>query len=257
MTDGNESDRAGAKLPAWKRPLDLLGGALGLIVSSPLIMLGMLLVALSDGRNPLYVSERIGRHGRTFRFIKIRTMIPNAAASRVDTTIAGDARLLPAGRLIRRFKLDELPQFWHVLRGQMSLVGPRPNVPREVALYTQEERRLLDVRPGITDFSSIVFADLAEVLANSADANIAYNQLVRPWKSELGLHYLQHMSLWQDIKLTFYTVSSMFARRWTLQRIVQDLRATRARDELCDLAMRTRPLAPRPPPGGTAIVTSR
>ena len=241
----------------WKRPFDLIGGALGLIVTSPLIVLALLLVALGDGRNPLYVSERIGRHGRSFRFIKIRTMIPNAAASRVDTTIAGDARLLPAGKLIRRFKLDELPQFWHVLRGEMSLVGPRPNVPREVALYTQEERRLLEVRPGITDFSSIVFADLAEVLANSADANIAYNQLVRPWKSELGLHYLQNMSLWQDFKLTLYTVSSMFARRWTLRRIVQDLRAGGARQELCELATRTHPLAPRPPPGGTAIVTSR
>jgi lipopolysaccharide/colanic/teichoic acid biosynthesis glycosyltransferase len=139
----------------------------------------------------------------------------------------------------------------------MSMVGPRPNVPREVAIYTTQERELLAVRPGITDISSIVFADLADTLAASPDPNIAYNQLVRPWKSRLGLHYVRHASLAGDLRIIFYTLSAVFARRWTLFRLSKVLRSTHAPEDLCRFVLRDEPLRPVPPPGADAIVTSR
>jgi lipopolysaccharide/colanic/teichoic acid biosynthesis glycosyltransferase len=240
-----------------RRLLDLVGGIVGTIAGAPVILCCALVIWLQDRRNPFYASERVGLGGRPFRCIKIRTMIPDASASRVDTTVVDDPRLLPAGRLIRAMKADELPQFWHVLTGRMSLVGPRPNVPREVRLYTVRERELLAVRPGITDYASIVFADLGTLLAGQADANIAYNQLVRPWKSSLGLHYLATQSVGTDLRILGYTLSNVFARGWTLRRIAAELARTGAPLELQRVAARSQPLAPTPPPGATAIVVSR
>ncbi len=242
---------------ALKRPLDLLAAVLALLLSAPFLLVALLLVFLQDFRNPLYVSERIGRGGRPFRFLKVRTMRVNSAASQVDTTVAGDPRLTRVGRTIRALKFDELPQFLHVLAGRMSMVGPRPNVPREVALYTGEELRLLSVRPGITDLASIVFADLAATLADAPDANIAYNQLVRPWKSRLGLQYLQGASLGSDLLVICYTISVLFARRWTLRRVAALLRASDAPEDLCRFVLRDAPLRPLPPPGSSEIVTTR
>jgi lipopolysaccharide/colanic/teichoic acid biosynthesis glycosyltransferase len=213
---------------ALKRPLDIVGAALALLLSAPFLALALLLVFLGDFHNPLYISERVGRAGIPFRFLKVRTMRTQAIVSHVDTTVAGDPRITPVGRAIRALKFDELPQFLHVLSGRMSMVGPRPNVPREVALYTKEEQRLLDARPGITDIASIVFSDLAATLADAPDPNIAYNQLVRPWKSRLGLHYLRCASLGADVRIICYTISVIFARQWTLRHIAALLRGTEA-----------------------------
>jgi lipopolysaccharide/colanic/teichoic acid biosynthesis glycosyltransferase len=240
-----------------KRTLDLLAAGSALLLTLPVSMAAVAAVWLCDGANPLYVSERVGRHGRPFRFLKIRTMVPYAAASAVDTTVAGDPRVTRVGRCIRALKLDELPQLLHVLSGRMSMVGPRPNVPREVALYTPEERALLAVRPGITDLSSIVFADLGDALREAADPNIAYNQLVRPWKSRLGLHYVRSASLGNDVRIIFYTVSVLCARRWTLGRLSALLRRSGAPADLSRFVLREEPLRPASPPGADAIVTSR
>src|SRR5207247_4709716 len=103
--------------------------------------------------------------------------------------------------LIRRYKLDELAQLWNVLKGDMSLVGPRPQVQRDVNLYTEEEYHLFDVKPGITDFSSIVFSDEGDILKGSSNPDLRYNQLIRPWKSRLGLFYARHHNFWIDLKL--------------------------------------------------------
>lgn len=250
---------AGAKAGAYalKRPLDVVVATIALLLSLPLTLLALGVVWLGDGGSPLYVSERIGRQGRPFRFLKIRTMLPQAIASTVDTTVAGDPRVTTVGRWIRALKLDELPQLLHVLTGQMSMVGPRPNVPREVALYTPAERGLLAARPGITDIASIVFADLADALGTAADPNIAYNQLVRPWKSRLGLHYVGCASLGNDLRIIGYTVSMVFARGWTLRRVSALLARTGAPAELCRFVLRQDPLQPTAPPGADAIVTSR
>ena len=241
-------------IPGWKRLFDMIGGAVTLIFAFPVIVFAMVLVWLSDFKNPLFVSNRIGQGGVPFRFLKIRTMVPNASANRVDTTIAGDPRITAVGRLIRSLKIDELPQFLNVVRGEMSLVGPRPNVPRETSRYTEKERRLLSVRPGVTDYSSIVFADLGKTLAGSGDPNVAYNQLVRPWKSALGLHYIETMSLASDVWLIFLTITEFIARRWTLGVLVSRLRATGASRELCEIASRVHPLTPAPPPGALEVV---
>lgn len=240
-----------------KRLLDFVGAIIALLVSAPLLLLTIIAVFVYDRRSPWYISERVGRGGIPFRFVKIRTMVPQAAAGDVDTTIAGDPRITSVGRLVRAAKLDELPQFLHVLSGRMSIVGPRPNVPREVALYTDEERALLLVTPGITDLASIVFADLGDALADVGDPNIAYNQLVRPWKSRLGLHYVRHATLSDDLQIICYTVTVLFARSWTLQRISVLLRRAGASAELCDFVLRKYPLKPLAPPGADAIVVSR
>ena len=240
-----------------KRPFDVLVATAVLLLSLPLTLLALGVVCLCDLNSPLYVSERIGCQGRPFRFLKIRTMVPQASASTVDTTVAGDRRVTIAGGWIRALKLDELPQLLHVLTGRMSMVGPRPNVPREVALYTAEERGLLAARPGITDIASIVFADLGRALGNAPDPDIAYNQLVRPWKSRLGLHYMSCASLGNDLRIIGYTVSVLFARRWTLRRISALLARTGAPTELCRFVLREEPLRPLPPPGADDIVTSR
>jgi lipopolysaccharide/colanic/teichoic acid biosynthesis glycosyltransferase len=240
-----------------KRLLDLLGGTAALLVSLPLISIAALAVWLSDRNSPWFLSERVGRHGQTFRFIKIRTMIPQASQNEVDTTVAGDPRITPVGRIIRALKIDELPQFIHVLSGRMSMVGPRPNVPREVALYTAVERQLLAVRPGITDIASIVFADLGDALAAAPDPNIAYNQLVRPWKSRLGLHYVHCATLAIDLRIIGYTLTVLCARAWTLGRLSALLRSSGAPADLCRFVLRQDPLQPAPPPGAAAIVTSR
>jgi lipopolysaccharide/colanic/teichoic acid biosynthesis glycosyltransferase len=240
-----------------KRVIDLCCAAVAFVLTLPLLLLCMSAVWLSDRGNPFYVSERVGLRGRSFRFLKIRTMVPGASASGVDTTVHGDARITALGRWIRALKFDELPQFLHVLLGHMSMVGPRPNVPREVAIYTLEERGLLAVRPGITDIASIAFADLAEALINSTDPNIDYNQLVRPWKSRLGLHYIRCSSISNDLCIMFYTASGFVARRWTLGQLAGLLRRSGASEDLCRFVLRDQPLRPVPPPGADSIVTSR
>ena len=240
-----------------KRALDIPLAAFALLLTLPLSVLVIVAVWLGDRGNPLYVSERVGRDGRGFRFLKIRTMVMETGASTVDTTVSGDPRVTAVGRWVRALKLDELPQLLHVLSGRMSMVGPRPNVPREVALYTVEERRLLTVRPGITDIASIVFADLAEALSGAPDPNIAYNQLVRPWKSRLGLHYLSSATLANDLRIIYYTATALVARRYTLRQLSRLLRRTGAPEDLCRFVLREEPLRPLPPPGAHAIVTSR
>lgn len=242
---------------AGKRAFDVLAATVALLLTLPFMLAALAAVWLADRHNPLYLSERIGRDGAPLRFLKIRTMVPRAHASAIDTTVAGDPRITAIGRYIRVLKLDELPQLLHVLSGRMSMVGPRPNVPREVALYTAEERGLLEARPGITDIASIVFADLATALGGVEDPNIAYNQLVRPWKSRLGLHYVRSASLSADLSIIFCTVSLLFARRWTLRRISNQLRRGGAPEDLCRFVLREEPLRPLPPPGAAAVVTSR
>jgi hypothetical protein len=145
-----------------------------------------------------------------------------------------------------------------VLKGEMSLVGPRPNVKRETDIYTSEEKRLLSVRPGITDLASIVFSDEADILAGSPDPDIRYNQLIRPGKSRLGLFYVDHSgSVGLDLQIIWLTVRSSFDRRGALS-AVSRLVARRGGDpNLSALALRSHSLRPEPPPGATQVVTSR
>ena len=155
-----------------KRLFDIVGSSLGLIVASPVLLPVMFLVWKQDGHSPFYVAPRIGKGGKQFKMVKLRSMIINADKSGVDSTGVNDQRITKIGHFIRRYKLDELTQLWNVLIGDMSLVGPRPNVQRETDLYTVLERKLLTVKPGITDISSIVFSDEGDILKDVEDPDI-------------------------------------------------------------------------------------
>ena len=189
--------------------------------------------------------------------VKLRSMVVNADKSGVDSTGANDQRITNVGHFIRRYKLDELTQLWNVLIGDMSLVGPRPNVRRETDLYTQVEKRLLSVKPGITDFASIVFSDEGDILKDSEDPDIAYNQLIRPGKGYLGLFYIDHRSFWLDIRLCILTVIAIASKDRALNGVCSIMRSLGAKKEILLIAGRTDQLQPMPPPGASRIVTSR
>jgi lipopolysaccharide/colanic/teichoic acid biosynthesis glycosyltransferase len=240
-----------------KRLFDVTASAFGLVLASPVLLPVMFLVWRQDRHSPFYVAPRVGRNDQPFKMIKLRSMVINADKSGVDSTGANDNRITAVGQFIRRYKLDELTQLWNVFKGDMSLVGPRPNVKRETDLYTPVERKLLGVKPGITDISSIVFSDEGDILKDQPDPDIAYNQLIRPGKSMLGLLYIENQSLWLDIKLCFLTVIAVLSREKALAGVQKILKDINAPDEALQLAQRTQALVPRPPPGGDRIVTSR
>lgn len=241
-----------------KRAFDVVASSIGLVLAGPVILPVMFLVWRQDGFSPFYVAPRVGIKGSTFNMVKLRSMVKNADRTGVDSTGANDQRITPVGHFIRRFKLDEVTQLWNVLKGDMSLVGPRPNVKRETDLYTEVERHLLDVRPGITDFSSIVFSDEGDVLKDQADPDIAYNQLIRPGKSILGLFYVANRSLLVDIRLCWLTVfAALGSRRQALEGVARLLSELGAPAELVALSRRETPLVPTPPPGAATIVTNR
>jgi lipopolysaccharide/colanic/teichoic acid biosynthesis glycosyltransferase len=175
----------------------------------------------------------------------------------VDSTSATDVRITPLGSFIRRFKLDEIPQLLNVIKGEMSLVGPRPNVRREVDLYTDEELKLLRVNPGISDIASIVFSDEGEILQSEEDPDIAYNQLIRPWKSRLGLFYISHQNFLLDLKVIWITVIAIVSRKAALKKVVSLLSNLNAPDDLKKISLREEKLVATAPPGTNVIVKSR
>lgn len=240
-----------------KRSLDIVVAVVGLVLASVVLLPVMFLVWRQDGHSPFYMAPRVAKDGGMFTMVKMRSMVKNADKSGVDSTAAGDMRITPVGHFIRRYKLDELTQLWNVLWGDMSLVGPRPQVKRDVDLYTAEERGLLEVRPGITDFSSIVFSDEGEILAGKEDPDIAYNQLIRPWKSRLGLFYIAHRSFGLDIQLIWLTAVAILSKPRALKGVVAILERLNAPAEMIAVSRRDRDLVPTPPPGADRIVTSR
>lgn len=240
-----------------KRLLDIFAAAFGLLLFSPVLIPVLFLIWRQDYKNPLYIAPRVGKNERIFKMIKLRSMIANADKSGVDSTGANDMRITPVGHFIRRYKLDEISQLWNVLIGDMSLVGPRPNVKRETDLYTAAEKKLLSVKPGITDFASIVFADEGDILKDQADPDLAYNQLIRPWKSRLGLFYIEHQSFGLDLKLIFLTALCIVSRAAALKAVVLELDDLYADEKLLEVATRLVPLTPAAPPGADAIVQTR
>ncbi len=241
-----------------KRQFDMLISGVGLLLLSPLIVLISLAIYLQDYSSPLYVAWRVGRGERPFRMVKFRSMVIRADASGVDSTAGDDPRLTTVGRFIRRFKLDEIPQLWNVLSGSMSLVGPRPNVERETALYTTEEKRLLSVRPGITDLASIVFADEGDILRGSEDPDLRYNQVIRPWKSRLGLLYVDApRSLALDLRIILVTIVAAVDRNAALGSIRRIAESFGADEQMLRIISRTAPLPAGAPPGAEGIVRSR
>ena len=184
-------------------------------------------------------------------------MVVNADLSGVDSTSSNDKRITNLGRIIRKFKLDELTQFLNILKGEMSFVGPRPNVKRDVKIYTDIEKRLLSIKPGITDFSSVIFSDEGNILKDKSDPDIAYNQLIRPWKSRLGLFYIDNRNIIIDLLLILITFINIFSRKLSLNLTSSLLVLMKAPKNLIRISKRNRELKPFAPPGSDIIVTSR
>ena len=192
-----------------KRSFDLILSLLGLIILAPLLAALALLIKLDSPGPVFYRGVRAGRFGKPFRIFKFRTMVVNADKIGGPSTSADDPRITGVGRFLRRFKLDELPQLLNVVKGEMSFVGPRPEVMQEVALYTEEETQLLDVRPGITDWASIRFRNEGEILRGSADPHQAYCEKIRPEKIRLGLEYVRKQSFVTDCKIILRTLKAI------------------------------------------------
>ena len=232
-----------------KRLLDIFASAFGLIAASPVLLPVMFLVWWEDRHSPFYIALRVGRDGFPFRMVKMRSMVIGADRKGASSTSNDDRRITPVGHFIRRYKIDELTQLWNVLKGDMSLVGPRPQVQSGVDLYTKRERDLLDVRPGITDFASIVFSDEGRILAGHLDPDSAYDQLIRPGKSMLGLFYVEHRSMSVDVRLVWLTLVTIVSRKKALKGVQILLKNLNAPVELVRLASREHPLVPMHPPG--------
>jgi lipopolysaccharide/colanic/teichoic acid biosynthesis glycosyltransferase len=237
-----------------KRCLDLFASLAGLILLAGPLALIALAIWIEDRHSPFFYGRRVAKGGGDFFMLKFRTMIPDAWRNGVNSTALGDRRITRVGALLRKAKLDELPQLWNVLKGDMSLVGPRPQVRTETDLYTFEERRTYSLRPGITDLASIVFADEGEILAGSPDPDLLYNQIIRPWKSRLALLYVDRRTLGSDLMILLLTLIGAVSRDRALKGVLILLKSWNADDLVCRMASRKEALMPWPPPGVAEVV---
>jgi len=192
-----------------KRVLDI-GAALGgiLVFGIPMLVVAVIIRATSNGP-AFYRSERIGLAGEPFHLIKFRTMVVGADQVGPSSTSANDPRITEIGAFLRHWKLDELPQLVNVVRGDMSLVGPRPQVGWAVERYSDQERRVLSVRPGMTDYASIRFRNEADILRGHDDPDQAYLELIEPEKLRLGLEYVDNQSIRGDLKIICATIMAV------------------------------------------------
>ena len=189
-----------------KRIFDLFFSAAGLLLLSPLLLWTAWRIHREDGGPVFYRGERIGRHSKPFRIFKFRTMVVNAEKIGGSSTSDDDPRITRIGLTLRKHKLDELPQLFNVISGEMSLVGPRPEVKYYTDLFTEEEKAVLGVRPGITDWASIWNSDEGSILAGAQDPDQAYMELIRPTKLKLQLLYARNHSFFTDLKIIFLTL---------------------------------------------------
>jgi len=190
----------------WKRVFDFIISLIVLIIFGPLfLILGILIKKDSEG--PVFYRQvRIGKDGKPFRIFKFRTMVNNADKSGVTSTKEDDVRITKMGRFIRKYNFDELAQFINVLKGEMSIVGPRPEIPYYVNMFTEEEKIILSVKPGITDWACIWNPDESKLLAGSNDPDRDYLEKIRPEKIRLQLKYVKEYSFWVDFKIMLLTL---------------------------------------------------
>lgn len=189
-----------------KRCVDVMISAVTLSIVWPVFLVVGVMIKCTSPGPVFYRQVRVGRHGKFFRIFKFRTMMINADRVGGPSTKGDDPRITPVGRWIRRLNLDELPQFINVLKGEMSIVGPRPEVPQYVALFTQEEKAILTVRPGITDWATLWIRDEGKILAGSEDPEKAYMEKIWPEKHRLALEYVEKQSFWVDLNIMLRTL---------------------------------------------------
>ncbi|MBK6628464.1 MAG: sugar transferase [Flavobacteriales bacterium] len=198
---------------ALKRTFDILFASTALVLLLPLLVLFALAVTITSPGGAFFRQVRVGRHGRPFRLLKFRSMRPGSEALGQLTIGGRDPRITGVGRFLRSTKLDELPQLWNVLKGDMSVVGPRPEVPRYVALYTAEQQVVLSVRPGITGMASLDYVDENELLARSTDPERTYVEEVMPVKLAMDLRYVRERSFALDLRIIAATLRLIFRDR--------------------------------------------
>ncbi len=199
--------------------MDLVGSSLALLVLFPILLFAAMRIRRFDGGPIYYRAPRIGRKGAPFKMLKFRTMVLNADKIGGSSTSDDDPRITPVGKWMRRWKIDELPQFINVLKGDMSIVGPRPQVAWAVNQYTAEEKKVLNVRPGITDWASLAFSNEGEILRGYKDADAAYMELIHPHKMKLALKYVQTQSILTDLRIIWMTIRSILGHRPTLEEL--------------------------------------
>lgn len=190
----------------WKRFFDFIISLIVLIIFSPLFLILGILIKMGSEGPVFYRQVRIGKDGKPFRIFKFRTMVNNADKNEVTSTKSDDVRITKMGRFIRKYNLDELAQFINVLKGEMSIVGPRPEIPYYVDMFTEEEKIILSVKPGITDWACIWNPDESELLAGSDDPDRDYLEKIRPEKIKLQLKYVSEHSFWIDFKIMLMTL---------------------------------------------------
>lgn len=193
-----------------KRFLDILIALIILVVFLPFGLILALCIMLESRGGVFYLQERIGQNGKPFRLLKFRTMRPNADASGKLTIGARDPRITRIGIFLRKAKLDEFPQFLNVLRGEMSVVGPRPEVAEYVRKYSKAQRKVLDYKPGITDVASITYFEENALLAESENPEKTYVEEIMPEKIRINLEYQQTATVWTDLKVIFRTALRVF-----------------------------------------------
>jgi lipopolysaccharide/colanic/teichoic acid biosynthesis glycosyltransferase len=192
-----------------KRAFDLLFAVPGIILLSPLLAIVAIAIRVTDGSPVLFMQRRVGRHGVPFQLAKFRTMRVRASNPGRSITVGSDPRITRIGSTLRRLKLDELPQLWNVIRGDMSLVGPRPEVPEYVAMYSDDQARVLELTPGITDPASLRYRNESEILAKFDDPDKAYAEQIMPAKLNENLEYAARATLASDLGIILRTVLSL------------------------------------------------
>ena len=191
------------------RFFDIIFSVVGLLLLSPFFLIIYILIRCESKGGGFYCQQRVGKDGRMFGLYKFRSMRTGSDKKGLITVGGHDSRITRMGYFIRKYKIDELPQLWNVLKGDMSLVGPRPEVKKYVDLYTEEQRRVLSVRPGITDYASIEYVDENEILGNAEDPDRVYVEEIMPAKIKLNMRYIENRNLneyFKIIGLTFINI---------------------------------------------------
>lgn len=188
-----------------KRLFDIVASFCGIVILFPLIVIVSILIKLTSKGPILFKQVRVTKNGRLFKIYKFRTMRENSEGNK-QITVGNDSRITGIGHVLRKTKLDELPQLFNVLKGEMSLVGPRPEVPKYVELYTEEQREILKVSAGITDYASIYFSNESELLGEAENPEEFYIKKIMPYKIELNKKYIKEIGIVTDIKLIILTI---------------------------------------------------
>ncbi|MEX1000594.1 MAG: sugar transferase [Crocinitomicaceae bacterium] len=194
----------------FKRLFDIVSSLIVLIILFPFLLIIGIWISMDSKGGPFYRQVRVGKNGRHFKLLKFRSMRVGAD-KKGQLTVGDDFRVTKIGRFIRRYKIDEFPQLINVIKGDMSIVGPRPEVPEYVELYNAEQRKVLKVLPGLTDYATIAFIDEQKVLGKATDPEDAYIHEVMPAKLNLNLKYINERSFFVDIRIVFKTFTKIFS----------------------------------------------